>query len=362
MVCDVINLLLFFCGKANSQQDYWCGKWRNVFTLQPMGYVAAFMNIWREIRLQKRYNQSFLIPYLSGLESRYKGTFSPEQKHKILNYYGLFITSFLCSSYKRLYGKTLSNEERKRASLFGILTPVGDDLFDIDKLDIATIRHITFSPECVDTTTFSASVATEIQSFLLSNVPHREAYLQASADVLDIQEKTALQTDSAIDRQLLEDITYTKGAVSVIIYHQCLDELASEGMLDTLYYIGSLYQLGNDLFDLYKDVRDNIYTPVNTCTDYLQFRRQFLLRVKEQNRRIFSLPYSTKAKQEFCIVMNTINARSMVAIGQFIRMQKQTGHQVNWWQHPRKDMIVDMEKPANIARWLYYIYKLPRLR
>ena len=62
--------------------------------------------------------------------------------------------------------------------------------------------------------------------------------------------------------QDLRRITYTKGAVSVVIYHQCLDEPASEQMLDTLFYIGSLYQVGNDLFDLYKDVRDNIYTLV----------------------------------------------------------------------------------------------------
>jgi hypothetical protein len=71
-------------------------------------------------------------------------------------------------------------------------------------------------------------------------------------------------------------ITYTKGAVSVIIYHQCLDEAADKQMLEVLFLIGSLYQLGNDLFDLYKDVRDNIYTLVNTCKDYNLFKKEFI--------------------------------------------------------------------------------------
>src|SRR4029077_13259437 len=97
-------------------------------------YIGIARKVYKEIRIQKKFNKDFLIPYLDGLEKKYNGRFQPEQRGKILNYYGLFITSFLCSSYKRLYGRRLGAEERKRATLFGVLTPVGDDLFDIDKL------------------------------------------------------------------------------------------------------------------------------------------------------------------------------------------------------------------------------------
>lgn len=326
-----------------------------------MGYVNAFIDVWKEIKRQKRYNQSFLIPYLNELETRHGGTFSSEQRTKIVNYYGLFITSFLCSSYKRLYGQTLSKEERKRATLFGILTPVGDDLFDIDKLDAEQIASITFQPDDYISTTFSSAVAKEIQSYLLNNVPHLDDYIQASANVLRIQAETEKQLNKNISKDELQHITYTKGAVSVIIYHQCLNQAASETMLDALFYIGSLYQLGNDLFDLFKDVRDHIYTLVNTCQDFTIFKQQFIERVCVQNEKIMSLPFDAKAKQNFCIVMNSINARSMVAIDQFITMQKDKGQPIDWWKQPRKAMIVDMEKPANIFRWLYYIFKLPKL-
>ena len=326
-----------------------------------MGYISAFINVWKEMKEQKRYNQSFLLPYLAELENKYNGQFEAEQRKKIVDYYGLFITSFLCSSYKRLYGKTLSENERKRATLFGVLTPVGDDLFDIDKLSKEDIYTITFRPEEFIPTAFSGHVAKEIQTYLLNHVPHIDEYLQASADVLRAQIETEKQTSKSISQPELRRITYTKGAVSVIIYHQCLDDTASSAMLDALFYTGSLYQLGNDLFDLYKDTRDNIYTLVNTCNNYTLFRQQFMERVRIQNQKIMSLPYDAKRKKDFCIVMNTINARSLVAINQFIRTQKKTGQAIDWWKLPRKSMIVDMENPVNFIKWLYYIYKLPKL-
>ncbi len=324
-------------------------------------YMSVAGKVYKEIKTQRRFNKSFLTPYLDELEAKYGGVFKPEQRGKILKYYGLFITSFLCSSYKRLHGKKLSADERKRASLFGILTPVGDDLFDIDKLDSDHIREITFYPETYEATTFLSKVAKEIQTYELANVPFKAAYLLASKNVLDIQIETIKQTKRTISREEMERITYTKGAVSVIIYHQCLDEIADEQMLDVLFMVGSLYQLGNDIFDLYKDVRDNIYTLINTCEDYVIFKKGFMERVRLQNQKIMALPYAEKDKKEFCIVMNTINARSVVALDQFIKLQKKTGHAIDWWKLDRKDMIVDMEKPLNLLSWMRYIKKLPNL-
>ena len=321
-------------------------------------YINAFRKVYKEIKIQKQFNKDFLIPYLQELEHKYNGKFEKEQTRKILNYYGLFITSFLCSSYKRLYGKTLSTDERKRATLFGILTPVGDDLFDIDKLDIESVRTITYKPEQFNATAFSSHVAKEIQTYLLQHVPHQEEYLQASRNVLEIQVETIKQTKPDISQEEMERITYAKGAYSVIIYHQALDEMADAQMKEVLFLIGSLYQLGNDIFDLFKDVRDNIYTLINTCEDYITFKQNFLERVRLQNEKIMALPYDEKNKKEFCIVMNTINARSIVALDQFIRLQKQKGEKLNWWQLQRKDMIVDMEKPFNFLKWFYYIWKL----
>ena len=315
--------------------------------------------IYKEIKNQKEFNKNFLVPYLNALEIRHQGKFSKEQKEKIVNYYGMFITSFLCSSYKRLHGKTLSAAERKRATLFGILTPVGDDLFDIDKLDNESIRAITFDPDHYEATTFSSKVAKEIQSFQLKNVPHLIKYIAAAQAVLDIQIETEKQIHAILSKEELERITFSKGAASVIIYYQILEDLADDKMFKALDLIGSLFQLGNDVFDLYKDVRDDIHTLVNTCPDFIHFKNEFTERVALQNKAIMNLSYPADAKKDFCLVVNIINARSLVAIDQLIDKQKQWGKQIQWNQLDRKEMICDMEKPINLLKWLYYIWKIP---
>lgn len=325
-------------------------------------YVKAAWHVYKEVRIQQRFERTFLLPYLNELEQKYEGHFTPEQRDKILKYYGLFIASFLCSSYKRLYGKTLNSEERKRAALFGILTPVGDDLFEEDHLSLQEVEQLTFHPEQFKAATFLSKVAKEIQLYFMQHIEDKENYIKASKAVLQAQLETVRQTNEHITKQELKEITYKKGAVSVIIYHAVLQETLTQNMYEVLFYVGSLFQLGNDIFDLYKDVRDGIYTLVNTCTDFVQLKNEFLERVKQQNILIEQLPYNKKAKEEFCIVMNTINARSMVALQQLIQFQKQHKGKINWKQCSRKDMIVDMEKPANLLKWLRYIYSLPLLK
>ncbi|MFM2439793.1 MAG: hypothetical protein RLZ16_792, partial [Bacteroidota bacterium] len=235
------------------------------------------------------------------------------------------------------------------------------DLFDVDKLPIDKITALTFEPDTYNANLFSEKVTKEIQGFMLNNVPHKAAYIAASKAVLDIQVETEKQLSATISQAEIENITYTKGAVSVIIYHQCLDIVADQPMLDALFYIGSLYQLGNDLFDVFKDTRDHIYTLPNTCADFVTLRSKFIERVKEQNKKIMALPYPLKRKNRFSIIMNNVNARSLVAIDEWIALEKKCGGQIDFKNKTRKELIIDMEKPRLIIKWLYYTWQLPKL-
>ena len=328
----------------------------NVFS-----YLKALTKVYVEIKIQKRFNRQFLIPYLQNLEQQYGGTFPPAQVKKILNYYGLFIPSVLCASYKRLYGKKLTEEERKRVTLFGILTPVGDDLFDIDKLDVESIRSITYTPDAYNALTFSSKVAKQIQSYLIQSVPNKEAYIKASKDVFEIQLETIKQTNPLISIEEIERITYAKGGYSVIIYHQTLDENATPEMWQALYEIGALMQFANDCFDIYKDIHDGIFTLASRCEDYKLLKKLYLSRVKQANALVRLLPYSTSKKNEFLIIMHAIISQGLVAIDQMIRLQEKLGHPVNCIDMERKELITDMQKAGNITRWMRYAYQLPQL-
>lgn len=315
----------------------------------------------KELEIQQQYINTFLNPYLEELQKKYSGTFNEEQLKKIRQYYGLFIPTILCSSYKHLYNENYSEAERKRATLFGILTPVGDDLFDIDKLNVTAINEITYHPENYDAQTFSAHIAKEIQSFMLNDVPNKKEYLEAAENVFEIQLETIRQTDPSINDKELERITFAKGGYSVIIYHQIMEKPASEAMWKVLFYVGSLMQFGNDLFDMFKDLRDGIITLPDRCGDYMKLKVSFMLRVKDCNRLIYALPYPRRKKEEFAVAMHLVISRALVVIDKMIRLEQQLGKPLNYKTMSRKQLVCDMEKPKNILKWLYYSYKLPKL-
>ena len=326
-----------------------------------LNYFTAGFQVVKELRKQRRFNQAFLVHYLSELENKYQGSFSKEQLFKINQYYGLLIGPILCGSYKMLYGQAFGEEERKRATLFGILTPLGDDLFDVHHLPIEKISALTFEPEQYQAKLFAENVVKEIQSALLYEVPHKEAYIKASKDVLDLQVATIAQTSSDMEKDELLQITYRKGAVSVIIYHQILSTAADEQMMKVLEEVGGLYQLGNDLFDVFKDTRDGIYTIPNTCKDFSTLKSSFLDKVMYMNRLIQSLPYEKNRKEKFSIIINSINARSLVAIEEWIAFQRKHGREADLRSFERKTLIIDMEKPRLFIKWLFYTWKLPRI-
>jgi hypothetical protein len=327
-----------------------------------LSYVGTILRFKKELKKQEEYIRRFLNPYLDELQEKYKGSFGEEQLNKIRKYYGLFIPTVLCSSYKHLYGEEYTEAERKRATLFGILTPIGDDLFDIDKLDVKAINEITYRPDDYEAKTFSAHVAKEIQSFMLKDVPYRKEYLEAAKNVFEIQLETIKQTDVAITDEELKRITFAKGGHSVIIYHQIMSRPASNEMWKVLFHVGSLMQFGNDLFDMFKDLRDGIVTLPDRCPDWKQLRKLYVDRVKECNRLIYALPYPQSKKEEFAVAMHLIISRGMVVIDKMMGLEKQLGKPLNYKKLTRQQLVCDMEKPKNILKWLHYSYTFPKLK
>jgi hypothetical protein len=324
--------------------------------------VYAFIQLKKEINKQKAYNKAFLHPFVEQLEIKYKGKFRDGQLKKIFKYYGLFIPSVLCASYKQLQNKPFTKNERKLATLFGILTPVIDDLFDIDKLPLEDIRTITYSPHLYDPKTFTAAVAKDVGIYLLENVKHKTAFEEAVTNIFETQVETLRQADVQLPDEELESLTYAKGGYSVILYHQLLDDVADDKMQDALFYIGSLMQFANDAFDIYKDIQEGVITLTTNCDDYVRLKEKYIARIKQTNDAINKLPYSRNRKKQFTIKMYGIIAQGLVALDNMIKLQKDLGAPLDCKKLNRKQLVVDMQKPANVIRWMFYTYTLPSLR
>ncbi len=320
-------------------------------------YIQALSELWKDIQTQKRFNKVFLAPYIETLEKKYDGHFHKGQREKILNYYGLFIPAVLAASYKRLYKTILSDDERKRVTLFGILTPVGDDLFDIDQLDIAAIHTITYTPHLYQDSHFTAHVACEIQDFLLHHVPNVAAYTLAAKHVFDIQIETLKQLDANISEEEIAHITFCKGGYSVIIYHEVM-HAADDALRAALFDVGSLMQLANDLFDLHKDIPDGIQTLPARCTNFSALKKTYYNLSLQCNKKIRDLDFDKKEKEIFLIKMQFIITRGLVALDHFIQIENANGGALRMDTLSRKALITDMQKPSNIFKWLRYLIKM----
>lgn len=323
----------------------------------PFLYLSACRELWQDIKTQRVFNKQFLSPYIQSLEERLNGRFQPDQRKKIEHYYGLFIPAVLASSYRRLYKVNFSDEERKRVTLFGILTPVGDDLFDVDKLNSELIHTITYQPESVTSDLFTVKVACEIQDYLLKTVPDKQAYLAAASNVFNIQIATLRQKESFISEEEIADITFKKGGYSVIIYHETI-QAATADMWEALFYIGSLMQLANDLFDLHKDLPEGIKTLPSTCQNFKELKRKYIERCVECNQKVMALSFDKKAKKKFLIKMHFIICRGLVALDHFINLERKKGslflNSLN-----RKEIITDMQRPGSVLKWLYFLVTIP---
>jgi hypothetical protein len=71
------------------------------------------------------------------------------------------------------------------------------------------------------------------------------------------------------------------------------------------------------------------------------------------------LPYQKNEKEKFSIIINSINARSLVAIDEWTRFQEKYGRDVELKKFNRKELIIDMEKPRLFLKWLWYTWLLP---
>lgn len=322
----------------------------------------VYKRISRELRLQKKFNRVFLDEELARLQTQHGGTFSPPLLKKIKNFYGLLVPTVLCSSYCHLAGKAFTEEERRRAMVITIMTPVYDDFFDEGTLSTGDIETLTFRPHLYRAKTFEEKIFRDLHLWLIENTAHPELYKSAAQNVFTAQVASEKQTDVNLPEEELYKITYDKSFYSLLLYHQILDIGATAEMKEALYPAAGLLQLSNDAFDVYKDLQDGIYTVPNRTKNAAALKKKFTEDVKRFNHLVMHLPHEKNIKEDFLITLNFICARGWVAILQLERLLNSLPVNTDMKNVERKKLICDMEKPLNVARWLLYTYRFSKLR
>lgn len=312
--------------------------------------------ILRFFKAQKRYNTQFIDEFLQPFTAKYGTGLSPAALQKIKKYYcmGVPIT---CASYASIYGRKLTDTEREYATLTGIITPLIDDFTDEKTLSNADLASLTNEPDGYVAKTLEEEVVKSILSTLVEKVKSPEGFLHSLKKTIQSQHWSAKQMDPTTSREELLAISLEKGAWSHIFFHYLNNEVPTADTIDALHLMGGLLQMSNDIFDVYKDYQEGIYTFANTCLDYKELEKYYVKKCRRFCEETRLLPYRKNDLEFFILFMASIMGRGIVALRMLQQLQQSIGGgALPIGKLERKQLICDMEKPINMIKTAWFTY------
>ena len=316
--------------------------------------------VFKFFKVQQQYNNAFIDDFLRPFHEQYGQTIKDSALLKIKKYYCLGIP-VTCASYKKIYGKSLSDKERELATLTGIITPLIDDFTDEKTLSDEKIEALTSLPETYRCTTVEEEIVKAILCKLLDQVPNREGFLYALNRTIKAQHLSVKQMNANVTREELLHITLEKGAWSHIFFHYIINEIPTEQTIAAMDTMGGMLQMSNDIFDVYKDYKDRIKTIPNTCDDYADFEKYYGAECRKFCEMARALPYKKNDLEFFITFIAFVMARGVVALHMLKRLQnKMGGGALPFEKLERKQLICDMEKPANALKTAWYTLGIVR--
>lgn len=327
---------------------YFCWFWSRVIHL-------AFHTIRSRKRETRRADA-----LIRQLEARFAGRFQPATSRKIAVSYGIY-NPMICDCFARLDGRSTTPEEKRRYMLYFVCSSLFDDFTDYGLITPGQLEDISFHPEDYHPESFDEKVFLYAHEELWKAVEQKDAYDRVTRALFEAQRQSRLQAGGHLGDEALYKVTSAKGGNSVLLCRYYLQRNASPQEEACWYQIGVLIQLTNDLYDIHKDLKEGFSTPANRMRSAYGFEKYFTGQIMEMKRRIAALPVSRRRRQNFSLSMAGIYAFGLIALHQLKGIQGAAEQLPDLSTLSRKDLVIDMEKPANLARWFRYSYRYATL-
>jgi hypothetical protein len=281
-------------------------------------------------------------------------TITAKDINKITNYYALGVPAVLGAIFSGLRGRRLSLRERLALTYLGAITGLFDDLFDRWHIDPSRIYVFMDNPASIKPENdFEQLFLHWYEARALSYIADKEAFREACTPVFAAQKQSMLQLrQHETDVERIKEITYFKGGVSLLFYRSALDMQADSAEQEALYEAGALLQLGNDIFDVYKDLRSGVMTLVTETTDIRLLRKEFISQMHRTIHLFYKLNRPVSDINSAVHILMAGVSRCLVCLDQLQRLQDSGDGVFRPHAYSRKQLICDMEKPINIFRML----------
>ena len=313
-----------------------------------------YFSLWNDVRKQKYFLSKYLPILLKKINLKEDGTVDAEDYRKINSYYGLGVPAILGESFCTLRGYKMTDIERECSTLSGAITGLFDDLFDKNRTDTKLIKQIIDSPDTFIPINDNQKLSLEFYKLFLNKIVDKNLTKHFISEIYKVQVDTKKQESNSITNDKITDITFRKGGYSVLFFRSVYEHNLNDTEYDALYNLGALMQLGNDIFDVYKDYKSGINTLV-TRTEYIKdLRNYFKEQHNKTNNLLINLNYPYRNKTLFLKKVSLALSRCYVCLDQFEKLQNNSNNEFKIFDYSRKELICDMEKPLNILKSLMY--------
>lgn len=298
--------------------------------------------------------------FLRSLEQAFDGTFSAKMSKEAIKRQGIQ-QLYINDSFAQLCGRITYREEQRRNKLYFVLSGLYDDMLDQKEASVADVDRMFRDPASFKARNFNEQVLIHVHLTLLNAVSDKKSYQALLNDMHAVQLESLQQFDPNIENDHLISIARRKGGYSLLMCRHYLELPVAKYTDDVWYHLGAVIQLSNDVFDLYKDLQEGIYTYANRATSYQAIQEVYEQEVTALRKSIVAMPVPYFKKLRFSILLSLIPALGLVALDNLQRLQAGSVQLPAWRNLSRKALIVDMEKPKNLFSLMVHAFRLGRL-
>ncbi|NND08016.1 MAG: hypothetical protein HKN87_16680 [Saprospiraceae bacterium] len=277
----------------------------------------------------------------------------PELKHlpdflrsRIRHYQ--FANSLTMQWFNVLHNKKPSAHERNAGWYLAVATPIAD--FLVDELG-KNAKEITSMMEKPENTIYDQMAHKLLgQSQRLNS---NKRFMDFLYQTLRAQEKSLLQKTGMQNVDTVKQITWEKGGFALLLYRTALSIPISSQEEKAIFQIGGLMQLHNDIFDLFRDTRDDIQTLPTHIESVNTLKSIYEKEVRTTIEMVDAIPVAKHQRKRFLLLVLLAVNTGYVCLAQYEALEKRSKGKFTPKNYTKHELICDMDQWSKIA-WVVW--------
>ncbi len=315
-------------------------------------------SLLQSVKKQHRFIAKHISPILEEAKKTNDGSLDASDFKKITHYYGLAVPAILGDSICVLRGYSMSEKERSALTYQGAMTGLFDDFFDKFEMPEDKLKVFMERPNEIKGNTSAEKLFMIFYKKALEKSQDSSLVSHYLNEVYKAQVESKKQSGHYLTTEEILDITLKKGGVSVLFYRASMSHPFLPGEEKALLEMGGLMQFGNDIFDVYKDQKNEIDTLVTTTKKIRETRIQFSNQMEKSFEMAVNLNYKLNDKKKYLnLILMSLCSRCFVCFDQLAKNELLTDSLFSPSQYTREQLVCDMDKLQNKWRTIKYFIK-----